>query len=526
MDHLFRTFSHAARKLRQTPGATAIAIIAFGLGIGLTAAMFGVLQGVFLRGLPFEASHQILHLERNNLAEEISSMEVTQHDFVDWAAEQTSFEQLVGWTGGTVNVAGEGSPERYDGCFISPGFIDMLRVEPIHGRAFRPDDGAPGAAKVMLLSYRVWRMHYGSDPSAVGRTVRANGEPTTIIGVMGEVFEFPISTEVWMPLQIEAADHPRTTDELATLEVVGRLQVGSDLDGAQTELSALASRLAAEHPDTNEGVGAIVQPFFDEFIGQETKDMLGIMLAAVLLVLLVACFNVANLLIGRASLRGRELAVRSALGSGRTPLIFGVLAESILLAGLGGVLGLGIAYWALARLDAAFQLQPEMPFWIRFYLDPTTIAMAVTATLGAALVAGIVPAVQASRTDIREVLGDSTRGSTSFRLGRISRLMVIGQVAVSAALLIAAGLVVKSVVSAHLYDHAFDGENVMVARLGLFEEKYPEDADRVAFFERLREKMETVAEVETVAFGTTVPTDTAIGAGGTQSRWVDHRHVD
>ena len=515
MDSLFRQIRISFRQLRKYPGAAAVAVVAMGLGIGLTAGMYAILDGLILRGLPFEDPGQLVHLENNHLAEGEDSLEVSQHDFEYWVEHQSSFDALGAYHGGTANLADAELPERFTGCWISPGFLDLLGESPLLGRGFRPQDSDPESPLVVLIGFHVWQQRYGGSKDVIGRQVRLNSEPATIVGVLNEGFRFPMREDVWLPLRQRAADVARGSDELATLEVFGRLRQDRTLDQAMAEMTVVVERLAHEHPATNEGLGIVIKPYIEEFIDEETRQIVGVMFAAVILVLMIACFNVANLLVGRAALRSRELAICTALGSKRRHAITGVLTESMLLASAGAVLGLVLAHVSVRAFDAAIQTT-EPPFWIHFYLSPAVFGATAAFTVLAALVAGWVPAMQASRSDVREILSDASRGSTSFRMGRTSRLMVVAQVAASAALAIAAGLAVRSVLEAQSYEHAFDPDRLLSARVGLFEGDYPEDRDRVAFFQRLEEKLRSNGAVEKAAIGTVLPTETVIGAGSSR----------
>ena len=513
MDAFFRELRYALRMLRKNPSSSLVAIVAMALGIALTASMFAILDGAFLAGLPFEQSERLLHLERNDLSRDIESMGVTQHDFEDWRAQQQSFEGLAGFTGGTFNLSDEGLPERYDGSWISANFLELLRVQPVLGRGFEPEDEEPDAEPVLLLSHKVWQQRYGGRRDALGQVVRVNSEPTTIIGVLPEGFRFPVVEELWMPLILETGEVQR--GEGRTVRVFGRLRDGVSVDRAAADIARVARRLEEQYPDTNEGVGSVVKPYIEEFVGDETRMMLGVMFAAVLLVLLIACFNVANLLIGRASVRSRELAIRSALGSGRTRAVFQVLGEAALLSLVGAVLGVTLAHFSLRAFDAAIA-RTEPPFWMHFALSGRVLLVAIAAAVAAALLAGLVPALQASRADVSRVLSDTARGSTGFRLSRLSRALVVVEVAISFALLSGAALTVRSVLAANSYDLRFDPANLLTARMGLFEGDHPEEQDWVVFFEQLRETVAGKAEVAAAAIGTVIPAETRIGAGRTR----------
>lgn len=503
---------YAFRKLFKSPASSMVAVVAMALGIALTATMFSIIDGIYLKGLPFEDSERLVHVEQNNLERGWESMQVGVHNFEDWRRQQTSFEGMAGFTSGTFNLAdGDSLPERYDGCWISPGFLELLRVDPILGRGFESADEAPGAPKVLLLSHKVWTQRYGSDESVVGRQVRINAEPVTVVGVLPEDFEFPVEEELWMPLVLETGEVQRGGGR--SVGVVARLVDRVSIDQAQTEMSLIAGRLAEAYPEQNKGVGAVVQPYIDRFVGETPRMLLSVMMTAVLLVLLMACFNVANLLLDRASRRSRELAIRTALGSGRWHAVRQVLSESLAIAMVGAVLGCGLAWYATGVFAEAIE-RDSPGFWVNVEFGPRGLFVALAATLLAAGVAGLLPALQATRANLTETLQDTGRGSTSFRMGWIGKTLVISQVAVSAALLVGAAMTVRSIVQANSYDLQFETDNLLVARLGLFEEAYPDDASQVAFFEDLTRRLEERPEVASVSLGTVVPTDTAIGAGG------------
>lgn len=513
MYDFFRELRYALRLLTKNPGSSAVAVVTMALGIGLTAAMYSIVDGVLLKGLPFEESERLLHLERSNLSRNISSMEVTQHDFEDWRAQQRSFEDLAAFYGGTVNLAGEGLPERYNGAWISGQFLDLLRVEPVLGRGFTADDAVPGADPVLLLGHHVWHKRFGGDPSVVGEEVLANSRPTTVIGVLPPRFRFPINQDVWLPLQLETGELER--GEGTTLEVFGRLGDGVSAEQAASEMATIARRLEEQYPETNEGVSTVVKPYIEEYLGDGAVRLLAVMFAAVVVVLAIACFNVTNLLLGRASTRTRELAIRSALGSSRARTVALVLSEALLISAAGAAVGVVLAHFGVRAFEAAVLLS-DPPFWIRMSIDARVLLFVLGVTAFSALVAGLVPAIQASRPDLNNVLQDSTRGSTGLRLGWLSKTLVVLEVALSCALMVGAGLMVRSVIAAESYDLAIDPENVLTARLTLFEGDHPEESDWLAFYDELLRRLRGHAGVRSAALATVVPADVVGGTGWTR----------
>ncbi|MGD2114042.1 MAG: ABC transporter permease [Acidobacteriota bacterium] len=502
MEELIRTVRLSSRSLRRNPALSAVSILALTLGIGLTTTMYSIVRGA-LRDLPFEEADRLMHLERNNPSEGIDSMEVTLHDFLDWREQQSSFEALAAFYSGTANLAGtEGRPERYDGAFITANAFELLGVQAALGRTLRPEEEGAGAAAVVVLGHEVWQNRFRGDPDVVGRSVRINGEPTTVIGVMPEGFRFPVLQDLWLPLRLDPATLERGEGE--TLEVFGRLGDDVTLERARTEMSAIAGRLAEVYPETNEGVGAVVKPYTLEFVGEEAVGLLYTFLVGVLGVLLIACANVANLLLARSALRSREVAVRSALGAGRLRVILGVLSEALVLAVAGAVFGLALAAAGTEIFDRVIQAT-DPPYWIHFGIDLRVGLFVAGLTAAATLLSGLLPALQASGSRAGEVLKDETRGASSFRLGRLARGLVVAEIAISCGLLVVTGLMVKSVIQLRTVDYGFPIDGVFTARIGLFESEYPTPEARVRFFEGLRERLEEQPGVEAAGLTTALP---------------------
>jgi putative ABC transport system permease protein len=507
METLLQDIRFGARMLLRHPAATAISVIALGLGIGLTAMMFSIVHGAVIRGLPFDRPEQLVTLNRTNLAEGEDQMWFTVHDYEDYRAQQQSFVDLAGYYTGTVNVSGIDRPERFDGAFIAPQAFSLIGASPLMGRLFVDSDAGPGAEGVMLLGHDVWQTRFGGDPDIVGRVVRANGRQTTIVGVMPAGFAFPVAEEVWVPLQLDAAALERGQGQW--VGVFGRMRDGVTLDGAAVELSAIAARLEAEHPELNQGIGARVQPYVKGFIGDEPTRMLYTMLGAVFMVLLIACANVANLLIARAAARAREVGIRTAMGASSVRIVRQFLTESLLLAMGGAVLGLAIA-WVGTRIFSNAIAPTDPPFWIVIGLHGDVLLFVLAITAVAALIAGAIPAWQAARSNAADVLKDESRGASSFRLGRISRALVVTEIALSAGLLVGAGLMIKSVTQVRSVDFAFEADETFTARIGLPEVQYGEAELQRTFFEELLPRLREVPGIEAVGLIQSLP---ALGAG-------------
>jgi len=515
MDQLFQELRVGARSIARSPGLTGVSVLALALGIGLTTTMFSIVNGVVLQGLPFEESEKLLHIEANQLADDIESMEIPLHDYLEYRDQQTTFEDLGAFYEGTIYVTDDAGPVRYDGAFMTDNTFPLLRAQPEIGRLFLPGEGQKSAELVVVLGYRTWQDRYHGSTDVLGEAVRVNGEMGTIVGVMPDGFRFPVESDVWVPLRLDPLELKR--GEGPTLEIFGRLADGRTPEEASVEMAGIAQRLEAEYPETNEGVGSIVKPYINEFIGEEAIAMLFVMLGAVFGVLLIACANVANLLLARASLRIKEVAIRSALGASRARVIGQQLAQSIVLAAVGGAFGLALgALGAKLFNDVLLVRAPGVPFWFDIGLN-TRVALFVLVVSGvASILAGILPAIQSSRADVNAVLKDESRGSSGLRIGWMSRALVIGEVAVSCALLVSSGLMIKSVVQLNTFEPEYLTE-VFTSRLGLFETDYPDAASRRRFFEDLRQRIAARPGVEAVSISSGLP----LWGGGQQRFAVD-----
>lgn len=506
---LLSDLKYAGRGLSRSPGVSAIAVIALALGIGLTTVMFSIVYGALHRGLPFEGAERIMHLERANPSQGIQSMEVTIHDYRDWRERQRSFEHLAAFYQGTVNIRGTERPERYDGAFMTANSFDVLGVEPVLGRGFRPEEEEPGAPQVVLLGYRVWQDRYGGSHEVLGLPVTINGEAGQVIGVMPEGFEFPVLQEVWVPLRLDHRALERGAG--TTVEVFGNLSEDVSLDAAATEFAGITAQLAGEYPETNEGVTAMIKPYTEEFIGDEERGILYSMLFTVVLVLVIACANVANLLLARAAVRTRDLAIRSAMGADRWRVVFQMLSEAVVLAAVGALFGIGVAWIGITAFDRAVSAT-DPPFWLDFRLDLPILLFVMAITMVAALVAGIIPAVKASSADLNSVLKDESRGSSGMQIGRLSRVLVIGEIAMSMALLVASGLMVKGVVTLDNEEYTIPTENVFTARVGVFQERFPDPASRYRFWEDVEQRVQQLPGVQAAGLTGTLPLTGAFGA--------------
>lgn len=502
MDNLWKDVRHGFRLLVRNPIHSVIAVLALTAGIGLTTTMFSIVYGALFRGLPFEDPERIIHLERSNLPRGQFSLEVPIHDYLDWRTQQRSFEGLAGFYVGTLNLSGTEGPERLEAGFMTANAFSVLRVPPHMGRLFREDEDKPGAEPVLVIGYDLWQTRFNADPQILGRSIRANGRPFTIVGVMAPQFRFPFQQQIWLPHQLDPLK--TTRGQGMTLEVFGRLRPGVSLEQARTEMQAITQRLEREYPQSNRDIRAVLKPFTEEYVGDEPRTLLLTMLGAVFFVLLIACTNVANLLLGRAILRSKEVGIRSALGASRGRLITQFLTEALVLSAAGAVLGLGIAYVGIRLFNNAI-VAADPPSWIVIKLDAVALTFTLGVTLLTTLFAGTIPALQAARAQLTDVLKDESRGASSFRLGRISRALVVFEIALSCGLLVAAGLTIKSVVKLRNVDLGFTTSNLFTARVGLDEAGYAQTDQQLRFFEDLHQRLTALPGTRSVTLASSLP---------------------
>ncbi|MBX3174403.1 MAG: ABC transporter permease [Gemmatimonadaceae bacterium] len=484
MESLLRDIRLGLRSLRKSPGLSLVSVVALTFGIGLTTMMFSIVYGALLRGLPYEDGDRIVLVYRANAENPNNRQSLPIQDFMDYREQQQSFSHFGGYTSGTMNVTGTDRAERYSGTWVTSGTLEMTMVQPELGRTFRSGEDTPGGPQVAVLGYAMWRDRYGRDPNILGQTIRVNSIPYEVVGVMPEGFRYPNESDLWLPAQY---DHLATTrGQGQFLQTIAKLKPGVSLDAASADMATIAGRLAASYPETNENFTAMALPFVRGAIGDEPHQLLYTMLGAVFFVLLIACANVANLLVDRAAHRSKEVGVRAALGASRGQIIRIFLSEAFVLSMLGTLFGVIVAKLGMDAFNRAI-VDTDPPFFIQIDLYPPVLIFAIGVSLLATMLSGLIPAYQASRPDIAEVLKDESRGASSLRIGKLSKALVVFEIALSCGLLVAAGLMIKSVLKANSRDTGFAMETVFTARVG-FPSSYTDTLMQAQFFEQLNER--------------------------------------
>jgi putative ABC transport system permease protein len=499
----------AFRLLVKDKWFTLVATIALALGIGANAAVFTFVNAVLIRGLPFDEPDRIMALNSFD-RERTRDMSVSYLDFKDWTTVR-SLTGLTAYTGSTMNVSDEGRvPERFNGSFVSASAFKTIRQTPLIGRDFLPEDDRPGAPAVVLLGNGVWKNRYASDPNVVGRTIRVNDIPSVVIGVMREGFKFPNDADLWQPLSLVPNIEKQKRSQRG-FEVFGRLAPGVSFEQARAELLSIGQQLARDFPDSNKNVEPKVQPFHERVNGGPIRAVFLSLMGAVAFVLLIACANVANLLLSRSAQRSREVAVRVSLGATRWRIVRQLLAESLMLSFMSGALGLALGIVGIRLFDAATQ-DVGKPTWIEFTLDGRVFAYLALISLGTAIAFGLAPALHVSKTDVNEVLKEGGRsGSAGVRVRRWTTGLIIGELALTLALLAGAGFMMRNFLTLYQMNVGIDTSRLLVLSLALPDRKYPEIEQRRAFYERLQERLVLNTAFKAVTITSNVPLQGGFG---------------
>jgi len=499
MQTLWQDLRFGARMLLKAPNVTLIAVLTLSLGIGANTAIFTLVNAVLLRPLPYREPDRLVRLWETT--PQLPTFSISGPNYSDWARLNQVFEQTAAWREQNFNLTNGGDPERVGAALVTASFFPLLGVKPALGRSFIPEEDQPGANnRFVIMSDRLWQRRFGADANILGKTVTLSGGSYTVVGVMGPEFQFGTTGDLWLPLALDPLRDNRSNH---ILTAAARLKPGVTLDQARAEMGAIARRLQEQYPNSNKGWGVKIATFYDWIVERPFQQALFVLLGAVGLVLLIACANVANLLLSRAATRQKEIAIRSALGASRFRIIRQLLTESVILALAGGGLGVLLAWWGV---DAFVAANPEnIPRLREITLDNRALAFTFIISLLTGLLFGLAPAFQASRIALNEFLKEGGRTSAGSGLGRLRRLLIVSEIAIALALLAGAGLLMKSFVRLQQVNLGFDPDHVLTLQLTLPRTKYPEARQQADFYQRLLERVRNLPGVRSAGISSSIP---------------------
>jgi predicted permease len=498
MENLIKDLRYGTRSFLKRPGFLLIAVSTLALGIGATTAMFTVVNSVLLRPLQFPEPERIVLLEGVNPRQGITESAMSLPDIDDWKKQSQSFEQIAGFTSSALSLTLGDETERVRATGVMPDFFPLFRTNPIHGRLLQPDDFKPGSEPA-VISYGLWQRKFGGSLDALNRKVNLGGD-TVIVGIMPPGFTYPDDTEVWWPYARNPAKERRDN---RYLQVVTRLKPNVSMAQAQAEMDAINQRLAQNYTETNSGWSVRLAELRERLVGKLRTSLL-ILLGAVAFVLLIACANIANLLLARAASRQKEIAVRTALGASRLRVIRQLLTESVLLSVVSGLLGFGLSVWLIKLLIAL--IPPNTPRLDEIAINWQVFGFTLSVTVLAGLMFGLFPALQTSRPNLNETLKDSgQRGSETGGRNRFGGLLIISEIALSFILLAGAGLLIKSFLHLREIDPGFNPDNVLTMRLGAPWKNYEDNERRLQLYEHLLEQVKATPGVQSTGATLSLP---------------------
>ena len=490
---------HAVRVLSKTPAVTLTAILVMAIGIGSACAVFTIVNAILLRPFPFTDPERLGTIDESSAMQHVDRMGPSLPDLYDYRDQSRLIESVAYYDTGGFSITGQGEPERVDGAWVSASLFPTLGVAPLLGRNFTAEEDAPKAMTAVIIGYGVWQHRYGADPNIIGRTLKVNSHPRTIVGVMPPGFRYPGNAGIWGPMAADLKDNARTDHYLQT---VCRLRPGATFAQAGAEVRSILRGIQARFPDASD-LAVTVTPLRESMAG-DYRAWLVRLLAAVGLVLAIACTNIMNLLLARASVRAREVAIRTALGANRRRIIRQLLTESLLLGAIGGVLGV---LFAQAAIRSVPRFAPvNLPYWIEFRMDWRVVLFVSAATIGSALLFGLAPAITSSRVQPLTGLNVSRRGVTAGLRARLLRQALVAmQVALSVVLLAAAGLMIRSLVNMARFDLGFRGRDALSYQISLPQARYKDAREREAFLMRVRGRLAAMPGVRNVATTSALP---------------------
>jgi putative ABC transport system permease protein len=508
MDTFFRDLRYSARMLIKSPAFTAVAVLSIALGIGANTTVFSVINAVLLKSLPYNDPSSLMLVWGDTQTEGSlkGRNQVSATDVADFRKQATVFEDVAAYTGWNPIMSGDSAAERMPAIQVGDGFFKVMKAEPMLGRVFTPEEQEDGKDRVIVLGYGLWQRRFGGDPTVVGRSISLNSRPYTIVGVMGPEFH-PLPSTLVAPegqfYRPVAEPYDDSERDARHLRAIARLKPDVTVEQAQAEMNIIAARLERDHPQTNRGQGVHVVSITDDTIGGVRPTLL-MVFGAVIFVLLVACANVANLLLARATARHKEITIRAAIGAGRARLIRQLLTESLLLAICGGAFGLFLASWGV-RLIEIFGAKIN-PMFIGIHIDLRTLAFTIGLSILTALLFGLAPALQISKPNLTESLkeGGRSAGASAGR-NRLRSGLVVSEIAMTLVLLVSAGLLIRTVARLSQVDKGFNPTNVMAMNIGLPSLKYPNPENVIAFYQQVTDRIAAMPGVKAAGLTSVLP---------------------
>jgi putative ABC transport system permease protein len=504
---LWQDLRYGARMLTKQPGFTLIAVLTLAMGIGVNTAIFSVVNGVLFKPLPYDEPEGLVGVWE--APDGTPRNPVNPRNYADWRTQNQVFEQTAAISAGSVNLTEGGEPERLLAAYVTASFFPTLRVRAGQGRVFLPDEDQASKQHAVVLSHRLWQRRFGADPNVIGQTLALDGERYTVIGVMPVGFDLPRRAEMWLPLIFTDEMLSHTNRGSHYLTTIARLKPGVTVEQASAEMKTIYGRIKQQYPAQLAKWSANVFPLLDDTVG-EVRESLFILFGAVLFVLLIACANVANLLLARASAREREIAIRSALGAGRWRVIRQLLTESLLLASLGGGLGALLGWWGVSSM-AGLNLE-EIPRLAEAGMDRHALGFTMLVSLLSGIIFGLTPALHATRVNLSQSMKEAgARSGSGGRPQRARRVFVVSQIALSLMLLAGAGLMIRSLIKLGRVDPGFKTANVLTMNVALPEPRYSNHAPRITFYRQTLENVRTMPGVQAAAFISDPPVTGTLG---------------
>jgi len=517
--NLLTDFRFSLRLLRRNPGFSAAAIVVLALGIGANTAIFSVVNAVLLRPLPFDDPSRIMqvwHVPPTKSFPGMTTFAVSPANYLDWRSQSSSFEQMAAYGFRSFTVGGTERPEAVQAGSVASDFFPLLRVQPLLGRTFTPDEDQPGPGHVVVLGYNFWRDHFASDPNIVGHNIFLDGETYSVVGVMPETFRFPSWAKLWVPLAWD--NTTRAVRGNHNYGVIARLKKNVEIHQAQAELSAISVRLEQMYPEDDKGWGATILPLREQLVG-DVRAALLVLLGAVAFVLLIACSNVANLVLAKTLARRKEIAIRTALGASRFVVLRQILAETVLLSVTGGVLGLLLAYFGIGLIVKV--LGDRIPPFMQVTLDIPVVAFTLLLSVVAGVLAGLIPSVRFTKADVNEALKQGqSRGTSDARGGGTRRLLVVSEVALSLVLLTGAGLMIRSLWELRKVQPGFDPHNVLTMTVPMPRNRFSSPSGEINFFQDALTRVRALPGVESAGVIDDLPLN---GGGSNQPFTIEGR---